>query len=81
MKNSFLSGNFQVLYVAGCFYRSMLYHKNLCNYLPTSADGTYTLNDAVSDDDDLISGKLVVSIKREQLEDLERSHLAIISIG
>ena len=63
------------------FHRSMLYHKTLCNYLPISADGTYTLNDAVSDDDDLISGKLVVSIKREQLEDLERSHLAIISIG
>ena len=32
-------------------------------------------------EEDVVSGKLVVSIKREQLEDLDRDYLAIISIG
>merc|ERR1712227_787620 len=31
-------------------------------------------------EEDVVSGKLVVSIKREQLEDLNRDYLAIISI-
>ena len=47
-------------------------------------DGLYMLNDsevAESDDDDLINGKMVVTISRKQFYELEQNERVLISIG
>ena len=47
-------------------------------------EGLYMLNDsevAESDDDDLINGKMVVTISRKQFFELEQNERVLISIG